>query len=57
MLSFQQEIAMFRSQHDITVNGHYIPKPLLTFAETNFPGWFISHNLYWVRAYVYCLTI
>ncbi|KAK2171581.1 hypothetical protein NP493_1041g01033 [Ridgeia piscesae] len=32
-----QEIAMFRSQHDITVNGHYIPKPLLTFAETNFP--------------------
>ena len=45
MLSFQQEIAMFRSQHDITVNGHYIPKPILTFAEANFPGWSISRNL------------
>lgn len=34
----EQEAAIYRTQHEITVQGHDVPKPIRMFQEANFPG-------------------
>ena len=36
--TLQAEIQEFRRAHQITVAGKYIPNPIMTFEEANFPG-------------------
>ncbi len=38
----QEEIDTFRRNADITVHGHNVPKPILTFARANFPAYVYS---------------
>ena len=35
---FQHEVEKFRRDNAITVQGNDVPKPVLTFEESNFPG-------------------
>ena len=37
-LLFQHEVEKFRRDNAITVQGNDVPKPVLTFEESNFPG-------------------
>ena len=37
-LLFQHEVENFRRDNAITVQGNDVPKPVLSFEESNFPG-------------------